>query len=1357
MDDALPQLPKIGDLVAGRFRIVSLLGTGGFGTVYRALQENIGRDVALKFLTPGIAKDPVNVERFRREAFHVSQLRHPNTITVYDYGQTEDGLIYMVMEILEGISLADSIQDEGAIAWPRASHIFIQILKSLSEAHRRGLVHRDLKPENIYLCELFGEQDYVKVLDFGVAKMTLESDDDSEMKLTKAGRIFGTPMYMAPEQACAEPITPATDVYALGLLIFEMLTGHPPVTGRNRIDVIHKQIRDEVPILTKEMIGTAMGSFIRKATEKKPSERYHDAAEMLDGYLDTLHELNIRPSAKGATRPEISISSLVPEMSAIEEIEMELSPEDEQADDVTKAYPSDIELEKLVKSPIKVMDNDAFPTTEYNALSEKLIKQEKEKQKTFAERPHSKPRYEVPLVGRSNEINALGSFIANNLRIHDGVIALIDGENGLGKTRLVKSLADHFKRIGIDSSMGKCNARSPALEPIREALRGFWGLKQSDRTQVHRTIFGDFSTLGLTAETEAIVRFLHPESNSDPSMNNSGALLASLERVLIKLCERKPLVLIIEDLQYADSAALEFIEYLSLTMQTQSVRFAILLTMRPDAPVINPNIDSTFRKLTDRLGDRFTRSKLRRLSGRRLVKLLDAILPLEQRLKERVGWLCQGVPLHAIQIIRYLQNEGQLKRIDDPRRDLWTLQVGSPRDINLPPDLMELMRLRVEQAIDGESQAVLRGLLEWLATLGMRTPVDLLRSVLKENQNLESDLGKLRDEGIVRQSMHHNLVCVEFDSSLLREGILRSLSERWESRRLHKDAAEAKTVFYQQRNIPIPLVEIAEHWRQAGESELYREAILASAQRSMSQRNLRGARDQFRELIDLLDRSQIKNESWIQAHIASGELAWRFGEFGRAEDHYRHAVNEGKGIELVRAIRGLGHLLTIQSKFEEAHLCFERALGLSQEHSDNPSVAKALVGISKINIRSGDLVKNEPIVRRLEDMLVTLPTGEIAGKVLLHLSQLAQRQGKLGKRYKYLVQARHHFEDARDKFGLSDVLFRLGGALSDPANNAPDRYLEGKKVLKQALELKQELGDRFGVAETYRYSGQLELQFEHYDLANQLLNQALTLHKALGVPLNIGATYMAIGINKMFQSNFEEARENQEEALALFKKIGDTVAAAHALMNLGELAINEGDIERAQELLKDAQKEKESVGSHWAVIDIQNHLAICAMWKGDYPEAEVLLNLSLQEVDEKGTEEDRAIARSLLGLLWCFQGRLQLGALELGRSRADAEDLGINKVSVFCQANAAFYAAITEDELTFDHLVESVKSQPFFYTLSRPTWLGLISQLARNAETHESKAWAKKLIHATKRFATNFENVDAQSSLQSTLSSLENP
>jgi len=293
-------------------------------------------------------------------------------------------------------------------------------------------------------------------------------------------------------------------------------------------------------------------------------------------------------------------------------------------------------------------------------------------------------------------------------------------------------------------------------------------------------------------------------------------------------------------------------------------------------------------------------------------------------------------------------------------------------------------------------------------------------------------------------------------------------------------------------------------------------------------------------------------------------------------------------------------------------------------------------------------------------------------------------------------------------------------------------------VLRQALELKKALGDRFGVAEAYRLLGQLEIELDEYESAENLLSQALSIHQALGTLFNIGATHTALGIAKLFRRDFDTARKHLEEALTIFKRTGDDIAASHVLMNLGELAINAGDMARAQTLLREARRMKEAAGSHWAVFDIRNHLAIVAMWLGELDEAERLLDETLQIVDEKGTGEDRAVARSLMGLLRCFQSRLQLAALELGRSRADAEDLGSRRVTVFCQANAAFYAGLTEAEATYQQLAETIREEEFFYTLERTVWLQLLAQLATNTAKVEQDRQAVRLLHTAARFAETF-------------------
>lgn len=1373
----LPQLPKPGEVLAGRFRVLELLGSGGFGTVYKAVQENVGREVAMKFLTPGVAKDPVNVERFRREAYHVSQLRHPNTITLYDYGQTEDGLIYMVMELLQGTSLASVIQDDGAMDWARAAHIFVQVLKSLSEAHQRGLVHRDLKPENIFLSELFGEQDYVKVLDFGVAKMTMTEDGDqnAEDKLTKAGRIFGTPMYMAPEQACAEPITPATDVYALGLLIFEMLTGLPPVTGRNRMDVIHKQIRDPVPELTRELEGTALGRFIRRATEKKPEARYNDASEMLEAFAHTLRAMNIVPRPRGSTFPEISVTAIVPEgldklidsdpdaTALMPEVRSSPSmpaltpapaatpaPADETARHVLKIPAAAIPTShSVVLEEIEPRDSSPTRPIPPPIPPKATQSQEQQRLRTLSEpgRPSSTPRYELPLIGRDKDVMKLSGIVQEAVFANSGHIVLLEGENGIGKSRMVHALRANLRNLGIDVAVGFCRRRSLPMEALREALAEHFQIASAERSVVEKTLRTELTRLGEYSdpEVERLVDFFRPrgdEGHMLPGSEEAGVLFAQLERMLVQLAQRRQWLLVIEDVQYADSATLAFLEYFAVTLRTQSVPFAVMLTYRPQERGLNANLEESLRTILSNIGAAYTRYVLRRLHGRDLSVLLDSILNLEPRLKERIGWLSQGVPLHTIQIVRYLQDEGNLVQ----KKGRWGLKKGSPREIDLPPDLMDLMRLRIEQATSRFAEKPsLKATLEWLAILGMRTPVDLLAKVLGGNPKaLDEDLVSLRDQGIVRQALHQNLICVEFDNSLLREAILHDLSERWANRRLHLTAAERKVEFYQSRNMEVPFVEIAEHWRQAGETERYRETLFAAAKRSLQRQDLRGARDQFRELTVVLEEANDFNDVWAHAQLALAELAWKFGEFGLAEDRFKIAIQKraAKGSELGRAYRGLGHLLLMQGRHKEAQEWYKAALDWAAKTNDLAGTAKALVGLSKIHLMTSDLRAEEHVSQQLIRMLPSLPPGEISGKILLHLAEVSRRRGHLNKRRDYLIRARQEFDRVRHREGLSDALLALGNALMDPAMNAPDRLNEAGRMFRQALEVKKALGDRTGVAEAYRNLGQLEIELGNFDAAIHLLNESHALHSALGTHYFAAAVQNALGVAFLFLGDFNRAEENMRSCLNTFQRLGDQIASSHVLMNLGEVALNKGDIQGAQSMLREARRMKESMGTSWAVYDIRNHLTMISMWLGDFDEAERMLNETLQTVDENGTGEDRAIARSLMGLLRCFQSRLQLAALELGRARADAEDLGIEKVSKFCQACAAFYAGLTETETTFQTLIAEVREAKFLYTLEQSVFLGLLEQLSIHTLARERSRQTARLIHTTARFWIELGHVE---------------
>jgi serine/threonine protein kinase len=256
-----------GSEIDGRYRIVELIGEGGMGKVYLAEHVEIGKRVALKVLHPSYSRMPDLVERFRREARAASKIGHPNIVDVTDSGTTADGSVYFVMEYLEGVELGSVIEREGALDVYRGLKIAGQICRALSAAHAVGIIHRDLKPENIFLIARDGAADVVKVLDFGIAKTT-EAEAARERRLTSPGMAMGTPEYMAPEQAAGRPADARTDVYALGAIMYEMVTGVPPYEGDNFMEILTKKattdppppvtIRSELPAQVSDLVMAAM-------------------------------------------------------------------------------------------------------------------------------------------------------------------------------------------------------------------------------------------------------------------------------------------------------------------------------------------------------------------------------------------------------------------------------------------------------------------------------------------------------------------------------------------------------------------------------------------------------------------------------------------------------------------------------------------------------------------------------------------------------------------------------------------------------------------------------------------------------------------------------------------------------------------------------------------------------------------------------------------------------------------------------------------------------------------------------------------------------------------------------------------
>lgn len=265
--------PLIGQVLEGRYRIDALIGRGGMGAVYKAIQFATGQVVAVKVVRSEHARDVDAARRFHREVRAASLLSHPNTIRVFDFGESEDGDLFMVLEFLSGRTLGHLMRQTGALLESRVAKIGCEVARSLSEAHAAGLAHRDLKPDNVMLVNAAGDSDFVKVLDFGIAKFL--SGDSGQSSMTGTGLIIGTPQYMAPEQASGVRMpTPAVDVYALGVILYEALSGKRPFCGDSPMIVMMAHIRDPVPELSPHLpVSQGMRELLGQMLAKEPGAR----------------------------------------------------------------------------------------------------------------------------------------------------------------------------------------------------------------------------------------------------------------------------------------------------------------------------------------------------------------------------------------------------------------------------------------------------------------------------------------------------------------------------------------------------------------------------------------------------------------------------------------------------------------------------------------------------------------------------------------------------------------------------------------------------------------------------------------------------------------------------------------------------------------------------------------------------------------------------------------------------------------------------------------------------------------------------------------------------------------------------
>jgi len=293
-----PERDLSGTLLAGRYRVDSQIGGGGMGTVHAGEHLEVGRKVAIKILRPESAAHPALVERFRREARLTARVEHEHVVECLDVGVSDDGLCFYVMEWLRGEDMHALLRRERCLPWPRARAIVVQICRALAAAHAQGVVHRDLKPGNVFLVRREDNPDFVKVLDFGIAKLVAPDEPEGEV-LTRIGEVVGTTPYMAPEMAAGEAFDHRIDVYATGVILFQALCGRLPFRGKTPRQILTAILQAELPRLSAMHPGIVaspqLEALVARALHRDPAERYQDMAALHEALM-ALPEDACRPA-----------------------------------------------------------------------------------------------------------------------------------------------------------------------------------------------------------------------------------------------------------------------------------------------------------------------------------------------------------------------------------------------------------------------------------------------------------------------------------------------------------------------------------------------------------------------------------------------------------------------------------------------------------------------------------------------------------------------------------------------------------------------------------------------------------------------------------------------------------------------------------------------------------------------------------------------------------------------------------------------------------------------------------------------------------------------------------------------------
>lgn len=1139
-----------GTVIDNRYTIKRLLGKGGMGSVYIGRQHSMDRDVAIKIMHHRADGNHASVQRFFWEVRAARRLQSPHTITVYDFGQTERASLYLVMELLKGTTLGHLLSVEQRVSQRMTMRVGMQICRSLEEAHSKGIIHRDLKPENIFLVHRNGANDYVKVLDFGVAKFL---DPDGKSSLTQTGTVFGTPRYMSPEQANSEPVDARSDLYSLGIILYEMLTGKVPFNDDNALELLYKQVhskpRPACEVAPGAGLDPKIGALVDKLLEKRREDRPQSAVEVRE-----------------------ALEALSGELSGDEGDEHEGTAE-------LLALPSDSSPQLAA-----VRGDRPLADTQQAVDAREFIRREMQTPSLGVKTNHDGDG----IVGRHGESAAARAALELGVKGPTGRVILVTGEAGVGKDRLCRWLTGIARKeanaIVAQGRRGSVGGDGDMPE-VRAALEQLLGVTLLERTALVQALedhpaFSDQLEVDLIT---ALTDFLRPPlTAAQPApATDVRRLFSAVFRLLVRVSRIRPVIVDLGLMNRVAPATRAFVEYVVGALALTPARLVLLARVDTSS---NPRQQA----LTAALGligwegeDRsevIRHVAMRRLHGTEFRDFLQSLGKVYVSLVAYLDYLSGGLPASAAALVR--QIESNPERLHVARK--WNAISHRTPLGELPQELVDAAERLLDAGLgEGGDDKHVRRVLRHAALIGYELDVAFLEDcVAREEDAALLDAVEPALELMVRSGCMHEVQNGErlrFDSGILREIIIGRIRSPRAVRQLHEKVAAA-IADLPETDAAGKALELAHHYRSAGDLAHSLEHYLVHARHARAERDPEEAlsayldahdvglelaasggdaqaalreiglalaklhfdlgiyeksAEAFQELLEQA-RSRGHELELAEAELGLAEVSDAMAEYGRAAELFRSAAEryrrEKKDLEAAWCELKRAGSLERRGSLVEAKAGYLAARQIFTRFKDIRGMAESHATVGMLALREGDPSEAIRQLRRASELYRTLDAPLELGKTLYNLAVAATERRDLLMALDAANKALEIFDREDFRVGISQCLGTTARVLA-----AQRRPAEARPYYERALRIRENLGDRRGVAEAVASLAEIALSLEQHERALELAFRARDIHGSIGDFLGAANALRTMGLAQAALGRHEDALAYLREAVATYE------------------------------------------------------------------------------------------------------------------------------------------------------------------------------------------------------------------------------